>query len=134
MLPLGMWQQVLTSLMAHPTIEARRVDAVWLFGSHAAGTAGPDSDVDLGVLCRPRLGVDRFALVDEVANAVGCEVDVVDLDAVPATTAWQVITTGRLVVCTDDLAVHDFLRATRHGVDDEERRNRMILLAGRGGP
>ena len=39
------------------------------------------------------------------------------------------ITTGRLVVERDELAVEEFVRRARWDAEDEEQRNRMILLA-----
>ena len=52
------------------------VDAAYIFGSHAAGTAKPQSDVDLLVIGRP----DRVALSERLApveRAVGRDVNVV---------------------------------------------------------
>jgi predicted nucleotidyltransferase len=48
-----------------------------LFGSHARGAAGPTSDVDVAILGR---GLDRLALTAALSDAVGQDVDIVDLD------------------------------------------------------
>jgi predicted nucleotidyltransferase len=47
-----------------------------LFGSHARGTAGPTSDLDVAV---DATGVDLLALGVEISRATGLDVDLVDL-------------------------------------------------------
>lgn len=49
--------------------------------------------------------------------------------AAPAILAWEIVTTGRLVVENDALALEEFLRRTRYAAEDEEQRARMVLLA-----
>jgi predicted nucleotidyltransferase len=49
--------RALGSLLASATLQARRVVGVWLFGSRGNGTATVASDIDLGVLCAPPLGL-----------------------------------------------------------------------------
>lgn len=59
-----------------PILRGRGVASASLFGSVAAGTAGPDSDVDVLLEC-PR-GFDLFDLADlksELEAAVGRKVD-----------------------------------------------------------
>ena len=31
------------------------IDALWLYGSHAKGNAGPDSDIDLAIIFKSRI-------------------------------------------------------------------------------
>ncbi len=58
-------------------LENRRdVRLAMLFGSRARGRARPDSDVDLAVEAP---GVDLWTLAADLSQAVGLEVDVVDL-------------------------------------------------------
>ncbi|MBC8073026.1 MAG: nucleotidyltransferase domain-containing protein [Deltaproteobacteria bacterium] len=77
------------------------VSAGWLFGSVARGTAGPGSDLDVGVIY-PR-GRDAHArvapqLAMELARATGFErVDVVDLAAQGPIFAHRVLCDGRRV-------------------------------------
>lgn len=69
--------------------------AVYLFGSLASGTARPDSDVDLAML--PGIAVDplaRFNAANELANALGREVDLVDLHRASTVLAKEVIRGG----------------------------------------
>lgn len=64
-----------------------------LFGSRARGTARPDSDVDLGVLGE----VDRLSLAAELSEAVGIEVQVVDLSDPPIPLLEEIVRDGRIV-------------------------------------
>ena len=44
-----------------PLLDAQGARAAWIFGSHARGTAGPDSDIDVIVVAPTRRPfVDRF--------------------------------------------------------------------------
>jgi hypothetical protein len=56
-------------------------------------------------------------------------VDVIDMGSAPPVLKWEVITTGRLLVERDAVAVADFVRRARWEADDDQQRNRMILLA-----
>jgi uncharacterized protein len=59
------------------------IGALWIFGSFARGTAGPNSDVDLLYVLRPgrRLGWDIEQLSDELAELFGRPVDLVSRKA-----------------------------------------------------
>lgn len=124
--------RAIDGLLRAPAVAARRVAAVWLFGSHAAGTASERSDVDLAILCEPPLGNDRFAVLEHAAAAAGVEVDVIDLATIDANVAWEVVTTGRIVVERDELALEQFVRHARFAAEDAARRHRMIVLAATG--
>jgi hypothetical protein len=67
--------------------------------------------------------------MDIVGREVGVDVDVIDMGSAPPVLKWEVITTGRLLVERDELAVEDFVRRARWEAEDDEQRNRMILLA-----
>jgi len=74
------------------------VQAVYHFGSTAAGSDGPDSDIDLAVLGPHALDpLARFDLQEQLAAAVGRSVDLVDLRAASPVMAMQVLATGRLL-------------------------------------
>lgn len=121
--------RILELLKSSDLLGERRLLGVWVFGSHARGEVRGDSDVDLGVLCEPPLGLERTRWMEALSRAAGVEVDVIDLASTSATLAWEVITTGWLAVENDSLAVEQFLRRTRYEAEDEARRNRMIVLA-----
>ena len=115
-------------LLAMPAMAQRDVLGVWLFGSFARGEEQDESDIDLAVLCEPPLGLERAVVMDQVGLALSRDVDVVDLRTAPAALAWEVLTTGRLVVERDDLAVESFVREARYAAEDDEQRSRMVLL------
>ena len=67
-----------------------------LFGSRARGTAGRGSDVDLGVT---GLDVDRQAMLGvSLSRALGCQVDIVDLDTSPPLLRFEIARDGQVVV------------------------------------
>jgi predicted nucleotidyltransferase len=121
--------QALRILLASSLLQTRRVLGVWLFGSQSDGTAGPASDIDLGVLCQPALGLGRTQLMDSLSRDLGVEADIIDLATAGPTLAWEVFTTGRLLHETDELEVERIVRQTRFDAEDAAQRNRMILLA-----
>jgi predicted nucleotidyltransferase len=121
--------EALAALLTAPELGGRTVQAVWLFGSLARGEASARSDVDLAVLCEPPLGLDRTAAMDQTARALGRDVDVIDLRTTSPSLAWEVLTTGRLVLERDEQATSDFLRRARFAAEDAQQRNRMIVLA-----
>lgn len=61
------------------------VDALWLFGSRARGTARPRADIDLAVAC-PRAGPAQWARIREIIEEADTllEIDCVRLDALAA--------------------------------------------------
>ncbi len=122
-------ERAVSELTRCPALRGRSLHAVWIFGSHARGEAGPGSDLDLGVLCDPPLGLEVAVLIDQLSRAIGGEVDVIDLATTSATLAWEILTSGKLVLEADERAVEEFLRKTRYAADDEMQRNRMIVLA-----
>ncbi|WP_040260831.1 type VII toxin-antitoxin system MntA family adenylyltransferase antitoxin [Pseudomonas massiliensis] len=70
--------------------------AIYLFGSHANGTAGPASDVDLAVLIQGKLEPLRlWALSGELADITGCPVDLLDLRQASTVMQYQIITQGK---------------------------------------
>ena len=108
-----------------------RIVAVYLFGSQADGSATPESDVDLGVLFSPRVGImDRVRLEARFAEALDKEVDLVDVGACNAFLAFAVIS-GERLYCTDEDAGDEFdLYVMRRAGDLEpfERERRRMLL------
>src|SRR5471032_341665 len=70
--------------------------AVYLFGSHAQGTADDDSDIDIAVLVEGKLDpVQAWELAQTLAVRAGCDVDLLDLRACSTVMQYQVVTTGR---------------------------------------
>ncbi len=83
---------VVRSLLAHWP-EAL---AIYAFGSRVQGHAHPDSDLDLALLlpgyAQP---LQRWTLAQQLAAALGCEVDLLDLRAASTVMQYQVLATGR---------------------------------------
>jgi predicted nucleotidyltransferase len=70
--------------------------AVYAFGSRTAGTAGPDSDLDMAVLVAGY--ADPLVLWDaaqSLAELAHCPVDLLDLRAASTVMQFQVLTHGR---------------------------------------
>ena len=115
--------------MSSAPMKQRRPIACWAFGSRAAGKGKPGSDEDLAVLCEPALGLERTKVMDIVGRILQVDIDLVDMATAPPGLRWEVITTGSLVIEHDEPAVEEFVRRSRWDAEDEEQRNRMILLA-----
>ena len=94
--------------------------SAYLFGSHAAGRAHRESDVDLGVLLdwtvfptETSRCEEQLRLIAPLTRAArGLPLDVVILNDVPATFARHVLTHGRRIFCRDADADYAFLRDT----------------------
>ena len=117
------------AVLASAPLQGRRIVACWAFGSRARGVGKADSDVDLAVLCNPTLGLERTRIMDIVGREIGVDVDVIDMGSAPPVLKWEIITTGRLLIERDEVAVEEFVRRARWEAEDDEQRNRMILLA-----
>lgn len=119
------------------------VDAVYLFGSHARGTAHRDSDMDLGVLLARDAfptAADRFnARVRLTADLIGAlhtnDIDVIVLNDAPPLLARAVIRTGRRLLCRNEEADTAFRRQVQLRAADLEpsiqRMRRTMLKAAR---
>jgi predicted nucleotidyltransferase len=96
----------------------REVVVAYLFGSHAAGRAHRESDVDVGVLLDRAQCPDakaRFEKRVELTSAlIGAlhvnDVDVVILNDAPPLLGRRIVREGRLVHCGDPEAEHAFRR------------------------
>jgi predicted nucleotidyltransferase len=70
-----------------------------LFGSLAAGRARPDSDIDLAVAAgRALTAAERTRLIDELAEAAGRPVDLIDLHVVGEPLLGQILKRGRRIL------------------------------------
>jgi predicted nucleotidyltransferase len=88
----------LTAVLArHP-----RIDLAILFGSLAAGTARPDSDLDLAVgTISPLDREEKMALIGHLAETFGRSVDLIDLTTVGEPLLGQVLRHGKRVLGSD---------------------------------
>ncbi len=77
--------------------------AAWVFGSRAAGTARPDSDIDVAVLVEPALPLlrcERLARLLEAA--LDSPVDLVDFLTAPLPLQARIVRTGELLFSDDE--------------------------------
>lgn len=113
--------------------------AAFLFGSHAAGRAHRESDVDIGVLLdrealpTPRGRFERgLELATRVQSALGGErVDLVVLNDAPPLLGRHVVTTGRSLLDREPALTHAFVRNVQLRAADLEpflRRARAVKL------
>ena len=78
------------------------LSTLWVFGSHAKGTARSDSDLDLAALfARPINPLELADLAADLSVAIGRAVDLIDLDRASPILAHQVLKYGRLFVDRD---------------------------------
>jgi uncharacterized protein len=95
-------EQVLTR---HPSI----VVAI-LFGSLAADHSRNDSDLDLAVASTTPLDSQiRIQLIEDLAVGMGRPVDLIDLAQTHGPLLQQILTNGRLLICTDRTRYADLL-------------------------
>jgi predicted nucleotidyltransferase len=93
---------------AHPAIAG-----AYLFGSVARGEAGPESDLDVGLVYRQRGGADHTRIASELAAQLGRAsgreaIDVVDLEAQGPIFCHRVLCEGRLLYVADAARRVDF--------------------------
>ncbi|MGE0863696.1 MAG: nucleotidyltransferase family protein [Vicinamibacterales bacterium] len=111
------------------------VQAIYCFGSTAAATDAPGSDLDLAVLAsQPLDPVVRFDLQEQLAAVVRRPVDLVDLRSASPVMATQVLGAGELLDDADpearglfeDRALGSYARL------NEERRGILERVAAEG--
>ncbi|MBP6481247.1 MAG: nucleotidyltransferase domain-containing protein [Pseudomonadales bacterium] len=98
--------QLLRALSAFPEIRL-----ALLFGSRASGRPRADSDIDLAILADSPLAPERRAcIIEAVALATGCPIDLVDLYHAPEPVLGEALKGVRLL---GNAAAHAQL-VTRH--------------------
>jgi predicted nucleotidyltransferase len=104
--------------------------AIYAFGSFARGDEWPDSDLDLGVLMAPKVGIpDKLGLTAEVSRQAGREVDIVNLRSVSLDLVHQVLREGRqlLVTRADDVLCWEAERMTEYAEFNPRRADIVAL-------
>ncbi len=87
--------------------------AVYLFGSHADGTATAKSDYDLGLLFKKRPSFEQLVtlemeIADEVSGVLSAEVDTVTLNLASIEMKFLIIKQGVVIYSQDDDIRTDF--------------------------
>lgn len=86
-----------------------QLQALWLFGSFAEGTQDSQSDVDLAVLLPPGKACDSLPKVrEELCEALGRDVDLIDLRASATVFQNEIVSHGRTLLVNDQRAVEEF--------------------------
>ena len=95
------------------------LDALWLFGSEATGSAGPLSDIDLAGLFRTRpSALDLLEARGALSALLGREVDLLDLERVSPIVAMQVLRHGRLLVDASPKRRHQVVSTSASRYED----------------
>jgi len=82
------------------------IEAIYLFGSHAKGEEGPNSDMDIALVFEHQRAKELgdLMLSDaalELARSLGCHVDMINLRLASTVFQYQVITTGKLLYSSE---------------------------------
>ncbi|TYO96538.1 type VII toxin-antitoxin system MntA family adenylyltransferase antitoxin [Desulfallas thermosapovorans] len=105
-----------------------------VFGSAAADKMLPTSDVDIAFLAEKKFsGYRLFMIGRQLADKLGRDVDLVDLQSASTVFQARVITTGKIIYCTDETKRMLFYMLTlkKYARLNEERRPVLDkLLAG----
>ena len=120
--------------LAEVAVTQPDIQALYVFGSQANGTARPDSDVDVGILYTSPQPLERtLALQADFEHAVGCPVDVVDAARAGAFLALDIIR-GERIFCRDATVVDRFdlyvLRRAGDLLPFERQRQALLGLRG----
>lgn len=114
--------------------EREGIAAAYLFGSVARGTAGPRSDVDVGILYQedPPLTLEGLGLrlEGDLESLLGKPVQVVVLNRAPVDLAIRVLRDGKLLVDRDRTKRIDFEVKTRFELWDLEPYLKMYRRMG----
>lgn len=87
------------------SLHAEGVVAVYLFGSQATGTAGTQSDVDIGLLLKaapkPTLAGLQLDVAGDLEELLSRRVDLVVLNGAPVDLIHRVLRDGKIIVEMD---------------------------------
>ena len=88
------------------------VQAIYLFGSHADGSARSDSDVDLALLLPPSDRADPNLFMNplhlRLQSLTGSDVDLINLRRAPTVLQKEVVMLGIRIYCADETAADEF--------------------------
>lgn len=103
-----------------------------LFGSNLTGNTTFESDIDLAFLSRYKhTAYDVFMVSQELADMLGREVDLVDLSKSSTVFQARVMSTGKVIYCSDETKrmLFHMLALKKYARLNEERRvimNKMV--------
>ena len=101
---------------------------VVLFGSYAKGQVRLDSDIDIAFAGDTAITeYELFLLAQELAAMLGREVDLLDLDRLSTVMKAQIVVTGKVIFCADEVKrQYLFMRALRDYANLSE--DRAVVL------
>ncbi|MBF0444892.1 MAG: nucleotidyltransferase domain-containing protein [Magnetococcales bacterium] len=104
--------------------------AIYAFGSRVSGDAGPKSDWDLAMLVEGKSDpVELWNLAGEMADIVGCPVDLLDLRVASTVMQYQIITTGERLWTKDyQAALYESFILSEKTALDETRAPLMRII------
>lgn len=124
--------QIVQTILAHYP----QTQAVYLFGSFAAGQEGADSDVDIALLLPPQKAKEAGTLALtplhlSLAEQLGREVDLINLRLVSSVFQKEIIIQGQRIFCADMFAADEFemLTLSFYQKLNEERREILVEFA-----
>ncbi len=83
--------------------------AVYLFGSQVTEYARKDSDIDIAVLCERGFSAEsRWDFSQGLAILLNRDIDVVDLKQASTVMQWQIVRTGKRILCVDEKEINFF--------------------------
>jgi uncharacterized protein len=116
-------QDIIRYLAGYPEIRL----AV-LFGSLSRGRAQAHSDLDFAVaMARPLASVEKLKLIEGLALVVGRPVDLIDLQSANGLVLTQVLTTGKILRCTDHTLYAELIKKMLFNDADMMPYRRRIL-------
>jgi len=82
--------------------EIKSLEAIYIFGSYTQGGFNENSDLDIAFLAKKRVdSLKRFKLANKIANAVGKEVDLIDLTIDDIVLKYEIIAKGERIYQKD---------------------------------
>ncbi len=123
-----MTQSLIRRLTDNLLLQFPELQAIYVYGSVAAGTEGPDSDLDIGVLLPPLRAKELGSLAlssakIDLESVSGREVDLVNLRCTSIVLQKEAIANGARVYTGDRYAaeVYEMLVLSLYGKLNEER-------------
>lgn len=99
------------------------VEAIWVYGSVAKGSAGKKSDIDIAVLAPLPINFQvRLDTIVALNRQLGREVDLVDMRSVATVLRKEIVVHGKRIFCIDALRCdmyEDFIYADYARLNEE---------------
>lgn len=109
-----------------------KLRGIYLFGSHADGTARKESDFDIGFLLEypGKLNASElFSLSNELARQLSADVDLVDLRQTNIDFRFVIVSTGKRIFCNDETLCDTFEMITYSMYQRFEEERKPIIQA-----